>query len=212
MNPHIIGNGSGPVVFCLCAQDEQEWLGRIAESLSNTENGILFPWPVADWNRDLTPWPAPAAFGREDFGGRGADTLRALEAAVQDAFPGRPVYLAGYSLGGLFSLWAFLESETFSGCASCSGSLWYPGWESYGAEKALRPGSLVYLSLGTHEERTRNPVMCHVGDATRSMAAALAEQGIRHTLEWNPGGHFKDVPARLEKGIRWIFENANVAL
>ena len=30
---------------------------------------VLAALPVADWNRDLSPWPAPAVFGKEDFQG-----------------------------------------------------------------------------------------------------------------------------------------------
>ena len=30
---------------------------------------------VRDWNADLSPWPAPAVFGKEDFGNGAADTL-----------------------------------------------------------------------------------------------------------------------------------------
>lgn len=39
--------------------------------------------------------------------------------------------ICGYSLGGLFALYAFVNDERFDACASISGSLWYQGWMGY---------------------------------------------------------------------------------
>ena len=39
--------------------------------------------------------------------------------------------ICGYSLGGLFALYAFVNDEHFDACASISGSLWYQGWMGY---------------------------------------------------------------------------------
>ena len=74
--------------------------------------------PVADWNRDLSPWAAPAVFGDEDFSGGGAATLARLETQLDN----QPAYLAGYSLAGLFALWAMCECPLIRGAACCSGS------------------------------------------------------------------------------------------
>ena len=58
---------------------------------------------VNDWNKDLSPWPAPAVFGDEDFGNGAPETLEFL---LREVIPesdgtsdpgGRPVC----SLGGL---------------------------------------------------------------------------------------------------------------
>ena len=38
---------------------------------------------IDDWNKDLSPWVAPAVFGNEDFGEGAADTLRFLRQAGQ---------------------------------------------------------------------------------------------------------------------------------
>ena len=37
-----------------------------------------------DWNRELSPWKAPAVFGKEDFGDGAEDTLSFIE---QDLIP-----------------------------------------------------------------------------------------------------------------------------
>ena len=39
------------------------------------------------------------------------------------------------------------------------------------------------------------------GDNIRGMHKLLLEQGIDTCLEWNEGGHFKDVESRIGKGI-----------
>lgn len=39
--------------------------------------------------------------------------------------------LLGYSLGGLFALWALTKTEKFGAGASLSGSLWYPQFLKY---------------------------------------------------------------------------------
>lgn len=169
----------------------------------------LIAFETENWNADFSPWPAAAAFGREDFAGNAAATLDWL---VQECIPAMEVekapfrVLAGYSLAGLFSLWAFYESGLFQGAASCSGSLWFPGWVDYVQKKKAPFGSAVYLSLGEREEHTRNRTMAVVGDATRGMDALLeTDVGVRsHTLRWHRGGHFNDVEERMAQGMAWM--------
>ena len=42
------------------------------------QNFMLVAFQVEDWNRDFSPWEAPAMFGTERFSGQGAETLRWL--------------------------------------------------------------------------------------------------------------------------------------
>ena len=62
----------------------------------------------------------------------------------------------------------------------------------------------VYLSLGEKEEKTKNPVMAQVGACIRECYAHLQESGHLCTLEWNPGGHFKDPVLRTAKALAWL--------
>ena len=39
---------------------------------------------VNNWNDDLSPWEAPAVFGREGFGGGAKDTLAAISELTAD--------------------------------------------------------------------------------------------------------------------------------
>lgn len=82
-----------------------------------------------DWERDMTPWPAPPLVpGGHPFGGGAEEFLAFLlqkvlpeaEAAAGAAPDSRAVL--GTSLGGLFALRAACRTEAFSACAALSGS------------------------------------------------------------------------------------------
>ena len=82
---------------------------------------LLAAVQVENWNDDLSPWPAPPVWGKQGFGGRAEDTLAWLEQAV----PGISqqysikedckVILGGYSLAGLFALWAATQTNALYG-------------------------------------------------------------------------------------------------
>ena len=119
---------------------------------------------------------------------------------------GEGVYLlGGYSLAGLFSLWAAYQTDAFSGIAAASPSVWFPGWMEY-AEKNEPKARRMYLSLGDKEERTRNPVLRQVGQCIRRQYDLLIQSGIPATLEWNDGNHFQDADIRCAKGFAWLIQ------
>lgn len=164
-------------------------------------NFRLLALEVADWNRDLTPWIAPAVFGREDFGDGAPATLERVLALCGN--PEAQYYLGGYSLGGLFALWAASRTARFAGVAAASPSLWYPGFSDYlEAHPVLSPR--VYLSLGEKELLSRNPVLAGVGEGLRRLEAQLRAQGRDCLLEWNPGNHFQDPELRSAKAFAWV--------
>lgn len=76
---------------------------------------------VNSWNRDLSPWKAPAVFGREDFGEEAAATLHKMLNFCADQT--KTYYIGGYSLAGLFALWAGYQTDRFRGVAAASPSL-----------------------------------------------------------------------------------------
>lgn len=112
-------------------------------------------------------------------------------------------YIGGYSLAGLFSLWAAYQTDVFTGIAAVSPSVWFPGFIDYMREHEIK-SKTVYLSLGDKEEKTRNPVMAQVGNCIRSGYDWLKECGIDCTLEWNSGNHFRDPDMRTAKAFAWI--------
>ena len=112
--------------------------------------------------------------------------------------------LAGYSLAGLFALYAGYRCDDFKRIISASGSLWYPGFLDYVRSHELSSNiDCLYLSLGDKEAKTRNPIMVTVQENTEAVYE-LYKDKIKCILEMNEGNHFKDAPYRLYKGIRYI--------
>ena len=161
----------------------------------------LIAFRVNDWNRDLSPWKAPAVFGSEDFGDGAKETLSSVLAQMRDET--RHYCIGGYSLAGLFALWAAYQTDRFEGVVAASPSVWFPGFVEYMSRNPIRAPK-VYLSLGDREERTRNPAMATVGECIRKGCEILRAQGVRCALEWNKGNHFKDPDLRTAAGFTWI--------
>ena len=167
------------------------------------EDFCLAAFRVGDWNASLSPWPSPAVFGSEGFAGRAADTLREILAFC--AGGDKEYYIGGYSLAGLFALWAAYRTGVFRGVAAASPSLWYPGFLDYMASHELKTRH-VYLSLGDREAKTRHPVLASVGDNIRAAAALLERQRTDFTLVWNAGNHFREPGRRTARAFAWLLE------
>ncbi len=187
---------------------------EVAAIAQSSRNFLFAAVPVKSWNDELSPWEAPAVWGKESFGGKAADTLRFLTEQVipalkqQFALPENVrIILGGYSLAGLFALWASTQTELFSGVAAASPSVWFPGWMEF-EQQHLIQAQRVYLSLGDKEEHTKNTVMATVGDNIRILHSRLAERGTDCTLEWNSGGHFKDADLRTARAFQWVMEES----
>lgn len=201
---------SAPLVCLLTGQEDAAAI-RGAAHAAGARPFHLAAIPVSDWENDLSPWAAEAAFrGGRAFGG-GADAfLRALEAALPALraalnAPDSPCFLAGYSLAGLFSVYALYRSASFAGAVSASGSLWFPGFAEYCAShEPMRVPTRVYFSLGDRESRTKALPFRRTEDDSRSLCAVLRRMGTESVFELNPGGHFQDAAERLARGIAWI--------
>lgn len=160
-----------------------------------------------NWGDDMSPWAYPP------YGGRADDYLRLLTEEiipkVKAALGAEPrcMLLAGYSLAGLFALYAATKCGLFEAVASCSGSLWYPDFRAYiTACDAAKLPKTVWLSLGDREARTRHPLLQTVEDNTRAIAAVLSERGVRTVFELNKGNHFHQATLRTAKGVKWLLE------
>ena len=191
------------VLIQLVDDHDLEGLGAEIEELQKVTEGefCLIAIKVRNWNHDLSPWYAPAVFGKEDFGGGAAETLHEVLKYTGDKT--KTYYIGGYSLAGLFALWAGCQTDVFRGVAAASPSVWFPGFVDYMKETGMRAGS-VYLSLGDKEEKARNLVMATVGGRIREAEDVLKEQGVNTVLEWNPGNHFRDADIRTAKAFAWV--------
>ena len=165
---------------------------------------------VNDWDRYLTPWKADINMNNRVFIGEGVKLLTILKTRIipkiTEYVSDARIYIAGYSLAGLFALWSLYESDIFEGCACCSGSLWYPGWEEYTQHHDLKHDCCVYLSLGKKEKRTKHPVMQSIEDNMLQEYEQLEQNKRvkRVQMDWNEGGHFNNIDGRMESGISWL--------
>ena len=163
---------------------------------------------IDDWNNDLSPWEAPAVFGKESFGRGASETLGELLELCGDK--SRTYYIGGYSLAGLFSLWAAYQTDVFKGVAAASPSMWFTGFADYMKKNEIKTDT-VYLSLGDREEKARNPVMATVGDRIREAHVLLKERGVNCILEWNEGNHFRDADLRAARAFAWTLNHQTAA-
>ena len=178
------------------------------------------------WEENFSPWCAPRVFAKGPNFGDGAQ--KTLDTLINQVIPWAeselsepPAYrvLVGYSLAGLFSLWAGVSPQVSCGCQSdapaatfqrigaVSGSFWFPGLLDY-VDQQLSGGAVglthAYLSLGDREARTPNPQIMHVRENAELLASKLENAGITSTFELNRGNHFQNVEGRMQKALDWL--------
>ena len=165
-----------------------------------------------DWNHDMAPWDSPAAFKKgTPFTGGADDYLRLLvdeiipEAEKDLATPPAWRGIAGYSLAGLFALYAIYRTDVFSRVGCMSGSLWFPGFKEYiFSHEPKKPPDCIYFSLGDKEAKTRNPVLKTVQENTEEIQTFYQNKGIDTVFQLNPGNHFVQGIERTAAGIQWL--------
>ena len=172
---------------------------------------VLATIELEDWIIDLMPWPDGNISRESEAGKHGQDTLEyVLESLIpelQKRYGPLPVMIGGYSLGGLFALWASAQSDRFKAVAAASPSVWIKDWIPF-AKKHTPLADAVYLSLGIQEEYVKNQAIARVGDSLRAQYSLLQEQiGANNcTLVWEQGGHFNDNEGRLARAFAWCIE------
>ena len=165
-----------------------------------------------DWNRDMSPWECAPVMAQDEGYAGGADSYLSLllEEILPEGLkrlPESPSWtgIAGYSLAGLFALYALYRTDTFARAASMSGSLWFPGFGDFVRSHDMkRAPEKLYLSLGDKEAKTRNPYLKTVQENTEAAVQLYRDRGLDVTWELNPGNHFRDAELRSAKGILGI--------
>lgn len=204
-------------------------LGNVADnSPVQTPAGIsLVKIGVGRWEENFSPWCAPSVFAKGPNFGDGAQ--KTLDVLINQVVPWAeselsvpPAYrvLVGYSLAGLFSLWAGVSQQvacdcqsdaiptpTFQRIGAVSGSFWFPGLLDY-VDQQLIGGTVslthAYLSLGDREARTPNPQIIHVRENAELLASKLRDAGVVSTFELNRGNHFQNIEGRIQKALNWL--------
>lgn len=165
-----------------------------------------------DWNRDMAPWDSPAAFKiGEPFTGGADNYLRLLAGEiiprVEKDLASPPAWrgIAGYSLAGLFALYAIYQTDVFSRVGCMSGSLWFPGFKEYVlSHEPKRWPDCIYFSLGDKEAKTRNLILKTVQENAEEIQAFYQHKGIDTEFQLNPGNHFVQGIERTIAGIHWL--------
>lgn len=199
-------------------ETKNDGINREVKVLATTATkgfAIVF-FDTVEWAKALMPWQDEAVSRNEEVGRYASNTLEyiieSLIPWLHERFGKLPCIIGGYSLGGLFALWAARQSAAFDAVAAASPSLWIKRWADFADNRSLN-ARLAYVSLGDREEHCRNQRMARIGDCVRHEHLTLAGQigTTATTLEWNNGGHFGEEAERTAKAFAWCIENINKA-
>ena len=169
---------------------------------------------------DYTPWPLQASETMPmDFEGKAEEHLSFISTHVIPfceseyglASSAEKRVIGGYSLGGLFSLYAAVNTDFFGTVLSCSSSLWYPGFLDYLKEhpfKAAHPK--LYMSVGDQEGTTAKNLTADQTLNTLALKDWIEPKfqagDFQFTLE--EGNHGNDIPGRAWRAVEWVEENS----
>jgi len=174
---------------------------QVFQKISHQNQVCMIAVAIHDWQGELSPWSAPAIFGKHDFAGNASVLLSELESfwdwfQCERQIESDQLYLCGYSLAGLFALWASCQTNLFEKVAAVSPSVWYMSFVDYLEQHPIYTNA-VYLSLGDRESNAKNKAMATVGTYFESVIKILQKQNIHLMYEYNPGNHFQDVELRI---------------
>ena len=204
-------NSDLPIIYLNTFSDEGQKVYETAQA-ADCPPFSLVAISDLEWNHDMAPWDSSPAFkNAEPCTGGADDYLRLLTEEIiptaEKELAGVPFWrgIAGYSLAGLFALYAIYQTDLFSQVGSMSGSLWFPGMKEYifSHEPKHQP-DCVYFSLGDKESKTRNPVLRNVRQNTEETQAFYQDNGIDTVFQLNPGNHYDHAAERTAAGIAWM--------
>ena len=183
----------------------------------NDKKVMLAAFLVDNWFHDLSPWKAPAVFGKTNFGDGATNTLNFVVNTfilhLTNNVLAKPTetqfIIGGYSLAGLFALWTVTQTKHFKACAAASPSVWFPNWTTY-ASTCHFHADTIYLSLGNKETKAKNQLLAHVGEDTESLIHILENK--KTTFEWNEGNHFAETDVRTAKAFAWCINQLETNL
>lgn len=166
--------------------------------------------PLDDWSQVLAPWSTPEGWPQYVACTKGAESyLKVLTEQIvlqAESFiknPGERV-LAGYSLAGLFTIWAFFYTDLFTKAATASASLWFPGFEKWFMDHSMkRLPEAIYFSCSVEEFDSDNPYLAPEKPTTLALVKWFQEHKVPTTLVLDPCNHYEDVVRRTKASILW---------
>lgn len=197
-----------PAIVPLSTEWVKEMSGKYGVSI------VVVYIPADGWNDMLTPWPEPGETAEAPaFAGKAAETLKTLrQEVVPKAESALGVVetqeraLIGVSLSGLFTLWEWLQCDTFHSIACLSGSFWYPGFIGWFEKQTIPPKEgKAYFLLGVKEPKAWIKAYRSVGVNTEEIVARLKSSGISTAFDWVPGNHTSNPLQRAEAALNNLF-------
>lgn len=188
------------------------WLDTRAAQYGCNLAVVYVPAPL--WNDSLTPWPEPGETrNAPPFGGEAPGFLKELNQHIVPEIEkdlGVAVVermLLGVSLSGLFTLWQWMQCDTFTSIASLSGSFWYVGFmDWFDSMPVPRNKGKAFFLLGEKEPKTRIKAFRSVGENTLKIVGRLNQSGVSVRFEWVPGDHLSDSLGRAAIGLKALLE------
>lgn len=205
MNIEVVGSPLSPTLILY--HGEEDFSDQ--EGFFKEKGAFFVRISGNNWERDFTPYPEKKVFhgGRDFLGG----APEYLEKFTKEIYPEiikhfslapKRVVLAGYSLAGLFALYAS-QDPLFTDIASVSGSLWFPGYIEKLKEQKIFAKN-IYLSLGDRESKSKSAVLQTALQAQEEALEELLKRGKNATFVLENGGHFSDPKGRVLRGLDWI--------
>ena len=190
----------------------EEELSHI-KAITQSTDFLFITVQVDSWNDDLSPWPATPIFGEAAFAGNAEKLLTRIKheviALLLRVSPDKRIFVGGYSLAGLFVLWAAYQTNLFEGIAAVSPSVWFPKFVDFVHNNKILTNR-VYLSLGDKEAKTRNQILAQVENDIYDVYRSLRDHRLSSILVWNEGSHFKEPALRMAKGFAWLMNNEKI--
>ena len=205
---------NSPLVILHIFSDEGQQVYDALKKLTTVDFSLVTIGNL-DWDKDMSPWAIPPIYKNDTPCSGGADEylhllLNDILPQVLQSLSSAPKYvaLAGYSLAGLFSLYAVYHTNIFSRIMSASGSFWFPDFKEYAQSHnpQIMPEK-VYFSLGDKEAKTRNTILQTVEENTILLQKHFTKLGCHTIFEIKSGNHFQDTTNRTAKGIAWILND-----
>ena len=168
------------------------------------------PDPADRGLAQYTPWSHPAYKpGAPDFGGGAEaflrDTVLSVATALRHEHPEGPIGLFGYSLAGLFGLFAMLNTNVFSTYLLASPSTWYPGIVNRVARTPLACDPRVVVACGANEGLDHPEPIAGIRQDTDRLVACLSERLTRRpVVVIDELDHHRGLAVRLQTLLeRW---------
>ena len=202
---------NAPLIVFNTFEGDGEGVYQALQNMGCTSLNLLVIGNI-DWNHDMSPWCMPSIYSKEkSFSGGADEYLKLLIDKIlpraKELMDGEPKFtgIAGYSLAGLFAVYAMYKTDVFDRVACMSGSLWFHDFIEYCKRNEYkRLPDKIYFSLGDKEANTRNPVLKTVEYNTRELSEYFKNLGSEVIFELNKGNHFTDTVLRSAKGIKAI--------